>query len=56
MIENGEITHPLKETMIGTTDFDLLQNISAVSKELLYESGNISPTIKISEVKVAGGK
>lgn len=56
LIKNGEIAHPLKETMIGTTVFDLLKNINAVSKELLYESGSISPSIRIAKAQIAGGE
>ncbi|NHK30112.1 MAG: TldD/PmbA family protein [Asgard group archaeon] len=56
MIDKGEIAHPLKETMVGTTIFDLLKRIDAVSKETLNESGSISPTIRISKANIAGGK
>jgi len=56
MIEKGEIAHPLKETMVGTTIFKLLKKIDAISKETLNESGSISPTIRISEANIAGGK
>ena len=55
MIENGEISHPLKETMVGTTIFEILKNINAVSKDTLNESGSISPMIRISTAHVAGG-
>ncbi|MFW9922096.1 MAG: TldD/PmbA family protein [Candidatus Thorarchaeota archaeon] len=56
LIKDGEISHPLKETMIGSNIFELLTNIEAVSKEVINESGAISPAIKISKVSVAGGK
>ncbi|MHA1213367.1 MAG: TldD/PmbA family protein [Candidatus Heimdallarchaeota archaeon] len=56
LIENGEISHPLKETMIGTTIFQLLKNIDAVSKEVLNESGSISPALRLSKAKIAGGE
>lgn len=56
MIKNGEIAHPLKETMVGTTIFELLKQIDAISKETLNESGSISPTIRISQANIAGGK
>ncbi|MHA1740292.1 MAG: TldD/PmbA family protein [Candidatus Heimdallarchaeota archaeon] len=56
LIKNGEISHPLKETMIGTNIFDLLKNIDAISKDVVNESGYISPTIRIAKTMVAGGK
>lgn len=56
LIENGEIVHPVKETMVGTNIFKLLKNIDAVSQELLNESGSISPMVRISQAKIAGGK
>ncbi|MHA1462560.1 MAG: metallopeptidase TldD-related protein, partial [Candidatus Heimdallarchaeota archaeon] len=56
LIENGEISYPLKETMVGTTIFDLLKNIEGVSKDLINESGSISPAIKLSKASIAGGK
>lgn len=54
MIENGEISHPLKETMVGTTIFEILKKIDAVSKETWKESGSISPMVRISSAHVAG--
>jgi PmbA protein len=56
MVENGEISHPLKETMVGTTIFKLLKRIDAISKETINESGLISPSIRIKQAKIAGGK
>jgi len=56
LIKNGEISHPLKETMVGTNIFELLKNIDAVSKKTINESGYISPTIRVAKTKVAGGK
>ncbi|MHA1365706.1 MAG: metallopeptidase TldD-related protein [Candidatus Heimdallarchaeota archaeon] len=50
------MSHPLKETMIGTNIFDLLKNIDAISKDVVNESGYISPTIRIAKTMVAGGK
>lgn len=55
LIENGELKHSVKNTMIGTTVLDLLKNIDMASKELLDESGRISPSIRVLTVKVAGG-
>jgi len=55
LIEDGEIKHPVKNTMMGTTVFDFLKNIDMVGKELLDESGRISPSIRALLVKVASG-
>jgi len=54
-IEKGEVVHPVKNTMIGTTVFDLLANIDAITKETLREGGSVSPALRISKVRVAGG-
>ncbi|HUT81741.1 MAG TPA: TldD/PmbA family protein [Candidatus Bathyarchaeia archaeon] len=56
MIKNGEIDHPLKETMVGTTVLKLLKDIDAISKETFNESGSISPIIRITKAKIAGGE
>lgn len=55
LIENGEIKHSVKNTMLGTTVFDFLKNVDLVSKELLDESGQISPSIRVHSIKVASG-
>jgi len=54
-IEKGEVVHPVKNTMIGTTVFDLLANIDAITKETLKEGGSVSPALRISKIRVAGG-
>ena len=56
LIKNGEISHPLKETMVGTTIFELLANVELISKDLINECGSISPAVKISKATIAGGK
>lgn len=55
LIEKGELKHSVKNTMIGTTVFDFLKNIDMASKELLDESGRISPSMRVLIVKVASG-
>ena len=54
-VEDGEIKHPVKNTMVGTTVFDLLANIDAVTKELLVLWGSSSPTVRVANVRIAGG-
>lgn len=54
-VENGEVVHPVKNTMVGTTVFAFLANIDAITKEVLEEGGSSSPALRITKVKVAGG-
>lgn len=54
-VENGEVIHPVKNTMVGTTVFAFLANIDAITKEVLKEGGSSSPVLRITKVKVAGG-
>ncbi len=53
-IENGELTYPLKETMIGGNFLELLQNIEEISSDYRTEPGIIMPTIKVREIMVSG--
>jgi PmbA protein len=55
-VENGEIKHSVKNTMLGTTVYDLLKNIKLVGKEQLVESGLKSPMILVDEIKFSSGK
>jgi len=55
-VENGEIQHPVKNTMLGTTVYELLKNIKLVGKELLVESGIKSPMILVDNTKFSSGK
>jgi len=54
-VEKGDVVHPVKNTMIGTTVFDFLANIDAVTKETLKEGGSTSPALRVTKVRVAGG-
>lgn len=55
-IENGEIAYPVKNTMIAGNMLEFLANIDAVSSDYREEPGCIMPTIRIKEVRVAGGE
>jgi len=55
-IENGELAYPLKNTMIGISIFDLLNNLDAISSDYREEPGQIMPTIRVRSVKVAGAE
>jgi PmbA protein len=57
LIEKGEIKHPLIGTMISGNSYELMRNISGISKEFkALESWGIpsarSPMIKAEKVKV----
>jgi len=54
LIENGEIKNPVKNTMVGSTVFDLLNSVDAVGKKVINEGGSISPKIRIRNVRIAG--
>ena len=55
LIENGEITRGVQSTMIGMNGFEMLANIDAVSSDARVEPGMLMPTIRIHDVRVAGG-
>ncbi len=53
-IENGERAYPVSTTMIGTTALQMLANIDAVSSDYREEPGIIAPSLRISDIQVAG--
>jgi PmbA protein len=55
-VENGEIKYPVKNTMLGTTVYEVMKNINLVGKDLLVEGGMKSPMILIGPTKFSGGK
>jgi len=55
-VEKGEIKYPVKNTMLGTTVYDVMKNINLVGKDLLVEGGMKSPMILIGPTKFSGGK
>lgn len=54
LIEEGELKYPVKNTMVGSTVFEILQSIDAVGKRTKNEAGRIAPKIRIKDVKVSG--
>ncbi len=54
LVENGEVKHPVKNTMVGSTVFEMLQSIDAVSRMTRNEAGRIAPKIRIRNVRVSG--
>jgi predicted Zn-dependent protease len=58
-IENGEITKPIKGGIVSGNVFDLLKNVSCISKEFEITSGatafsGIMPYIRFENVQIAG--
>jgi len=55
-VEKGEIQHPVKNTMLGTTVYDVLKNVKLVGKELLIEGGMQSPMLLFAPTKFSSGR
>jgi PmbA protein len=54
LVENGEVKHPVKNAMVGSTVFEMLQSIDAVGRRTMNEAGRIAPKIRIRSAKVSG--
>jgi len=54
-IEKGELTYPLKSTMVAGHALEWLRNLDAVSSDYREEPGLILPTVRIPSVRVASG-
>ncbi|MBD3197035.1 MAG: hypothetical protein GF317_18420 [Candidatus Lokiarchaeota archaeon] len=54
LIEDGEIKHPLNETMLGINLLDLFQKIDAVSEEYQVFGSYRAPYVRIKEVNIIG--
>jgi PmbA protein len=53
-IENGELTYPVQEITIAGNLKEMFMNIEIVGNDLHWRSSTASPTIKISEMTIAG--
>ena len=53
-IENGEIAHPVEEITIAGNLKQMLKNIEMVGDDLVFRGRIASPTVKVSEMMVAG--
>jgi len=53
-IENGRLSFPLKDVMIGGNFLQLLRDIEEVSSDYREEPGSIMPTLKVREISVSG--
>jgi PmbA protein len=56
LIEDGEISHPIKNSMLGGSFLEFARRIDAISKDCRREPGMVMPTVRISSAKVAGAK
>jgi PmbA protein len=54
-IENGEIKHPLKNTLVGINMRDLLQRISRVGKDTKTTLAMITPSFVVERATVTSG-
>ena len=54
LIENGQITDAISETMISFNIVDILQNIPAISKERCYTGGTILPWCCFDGISITG--
>ena len=52
-IKNGELTHALKQTNIGISILDLLQQIEGLSREVKTYFSLTTPSIRVNDVSVA---
>jgi len=54
LIENGELTKPVKSVMISGNVFEMLKNIDGAGKDVRNVGGIVTPSIRISEMSVIG--
>lgn len=55
-VKNGEILYPVKNTVIGSTVFDIYNKIENLSKETENRNGHQAPWMLLKDLKVSGGK
>jgi len=55
LIKNGELVHPLNETMLAINLLDLFKNIDAVSQEFKIYGSYKAPYVRIKDVQILGG-
>ncbi|MCL2863414.1 MAG: TldD/PmbA family protein [Methanimicrococcus sp.] len=54
LIENGELTTPIKSVMISGNVFEMLKNIDGAGRDVKNVGGIVTPSIRISEMSVIG--
>ncbi len=54
MIEDGEITSPIKSMMISGNIFHMLQHIDGAGKDVRKVGNVVTPTIRVSKMRIIG--
>ncbi len=54
LIRNGEISSPVKSMMISGNIFELLKNIDGAGKDIRRVGNVITPTVRVSKLRVIG--
>ena len=54
MIENGNLSYPVHEITINGNLKDILKNIEAIGDDFVWDRTIIGPSVKVSELSVAG--
>ncbi len=54
-IKKGELTYPLKNTMVAGHALEVMKAIDAISSDYREEPGTIMPTIRVAKMRVASG-
>ena len=53
-IEDGELAYPVQEITIAGNLKDMFMSIEMIGNDLKWRSATVSPTIKLSEMMIAG--
>ncbi|NJD51759.1 MAG: TldD/PmbA family protein [Candidatus Methanoperedens sp.] len=53
-IKNGQVASPIKSLMISGNVFELLKNIDGIGKDVRKVGNVITPTVRVSKMKVVG--
>ena len=54
LIENGELTSPVRGMAIGGNILDFLANVDGVGNDLKFFGGRGSPTLRVAEITISG--
>jgi PmbA protein len=53
-IENGELAYPVQEITIAGNLKDMIAGVEMIGNDLNWRSTTVAPTLKISEMTIAG--
>lgn len=54
LIENGELTRPVRGMAIGGNILDLLANVDGVGNDLKFFGGRGAPTLRVADITISG--